>query len=112
MLSSQRDPQSPYPEGLARWLELDYHRRPRPLRRFRKWVTLGFALASLAYVAWTVLPSNHSAHQAASVATAHALFNVSCEQCHTTSFQPLARVVHGDEVPSVRDQDCRRCHDG
>ena len=102
MLSSQRDSQSPYPEGLARWLELDYHRRPRPLRRIRKWVTLGFVLASLLYVAWTVLPSHHAAHQAAPVATGHALFNVSCEKCHTESFQPLARLAHGDEVRPPR----------
>lgn len=112
MLASQRDPQSPYPEALARWLELDYHRRPRPLRRHRKWVTLAAAALSGAYVLWTVLPNNHAAHQAAPVATAHALFQDSCGRCHVDSFRPVARLVHGDGVRSVPDRACLACHDG
>jgi len=112
MLSSQRDSQSPYPESLAGWLELDYHRRARPLRRWRKWVTAAFVCVSLLYVVYSVLPANHTSHQAAPVATAHALFNVSCDRCHTESFQPLARLVQGDSVRSVPNHACLACHDG
>src|SRR5262249_31405374 len=112
MLSSQRDSQSPYPESLAGWLELDYHRRARPLRRWRRWVTAAFVCASLLYVVYSVLPANHTVHQAAPVATAHALFNVNCDRCHTESFQPLARLVQGDSVRSVPNRTCLACHDG
>src|SRR5262245_11811318 len=112
MLTTQRDPQSHYPESLGNWLELDYRRRPRPLRQRRKWFTAAAVVASAAYVLWSVLPRHRTLHQSAPVAHAHAMFNQSCERCHTESFQPVARLVHGDGVRSVPDSACLACHDG
>src|SRR5262245_11567232 len=112
MLSSQRDPQSLYLESLAKWSELDYHQRPRPLRGRRKWATGICVIAAVAFAAWSVWPSNHHLHQAAPVSTAHAFFNHACEMCHTATFGPAGRLVHGDSVRSVPDRACLMCHDG
>ena len=112
MLSGQQDPKSPYPEDLPRWLELDYHRRLRPLRRRRKWVTLGTVAVTVAVAVWTMLPGNHAAHEAGPVATAHAMFNQDCAKCHREAWQPVQRIALGDTVRSVPDATCKECHDG
>ncbi len=112
MLKSQHQAPSPYPEALAEWIELDGFRRPRPLRARRKWFTLAAVAAAATYAGWTALPRHHAAHEAAPVASAHAGFNAACTRCHVESFQPLARLVHGDAVRSVPNHACLVCHDG
>jgi hypothetical protein len=111
MLSSEKDPKSPYPADLAGWLELDYHRRLRPLRGRRKWFTLGALAVTVAGLVWTFLPGGRAAHEAGPVSTAHAMFNNDCGRCHTESWKPVERVAFGDSVRSVPDAACRVCHD-
>jgi hypothetical protein len=110
MLSSQRDA-GPYPT-LTGWIALDYFRRLRPLRGQRIWVTLAAVAVSAAYAGWSLLPAHHAAHEAAPVATAHAMFNDDCSKCHSVSLQPLVRLARGDLVRSVTDRTCLSCHDG
>jgi hypothetical protein len=115
MLTSQKDPESPYlgPKTLPRWIALDYFRRLRPLRGRRKWVTLAFFLSAGALAAWSVQPGHHWAHQAGPLSTAHAMFSDDCTRCHTISFQPLVRLVSGDaHARSTPDAACLQCHDG
>src|SRR5581483_9329186 len=97
MLPSQKDPESPYlgPKILPKWIALDYFRRLRPLRGWRKWVTFTLFLCAGAVAAWSIRPSNHWVHQAGPLSTAHALFSDDCAKCHTASFQPLARLLPG-----------------
>src|SRR5262245_43338967 len=115
MLHSQQDPESPYlgPKLLPQWNQLDYYRRLRPLRGWRKWVTFSlFALAGVA-AAWSLRPGNHWSHQAGPLSAAHTLFQDDCTKCHTASFQPLARLTPGaGGGPSTPDSACLSCHDG
>lgn len=112
MLSSQHDEETPYPKGLASWISLDYFRRLRPLRGSRSWVTMAAMLVSALYAGWTLGPARHAAHEAAPVATAHALFNDDCARCHSEPLQPLVRLVRGDLVRTVSNRTCLSCHDG
>jgi len=115
MLTSQKDPESPYlgPKSLPRWLELDYFRRLRPLRGKRKWVTLAFFALTGVLATWSLLPGRHWSHQAGPVSAAHAMFNEDCTKCHTAAFQPLARLVSNDAgIRSTPDAACLQCHDG
>jgi hypothetical protein len=112
MLSNQQKKDSPYPEDLAQWLDLDYHRRLRPLRGWRKWATGLACVLATAVVAWSFWPGNRRTQQAGPLSTAHASFQNDCAQCHTQSLTPLARLAHGDSVPAVPNDACKVCHDG
>jgi predicted CXXCH cytochrome family protein len=116
MLPSQRDAKSAseYPKSLSSWLELDYFRRPRRLRRVRGLVTWTVLLVSTVLIAAiTWMPGNRRVYQAASVSTAHAIFNEDCEACHDASFGTAKRLLHGDDaLRSVTDEACLRCHAG
>lgn len=116
MLPSQRDARSgsEYPRPLALWLELDYFRRLRPLRRTRAKVTLAIFAASLAGVAaLAMLPRNQRVFQAAPVSTAHAMIQDDCSACHTVPFGTARRLWHAsDTVHSVTDEACLKCHTG
>ncbi len=116
MLPSQRDAKSAseYPKSLSTWLELDYFRRPRRLKRVRGLVTWTVLLVSTALIAaLTWLPGNRQIYQAASVSTAHALFNEDCQACHDATFGTAKRLLSGDNaVRSVTDEACLRCHAG
>jgi|GEM_PF-1755411 len=116
MLPSQRDLRSAseYPKSLSSWLELDYFRRPRRLRRLRRlvpWTVLLLSTGLIAALTW--LPGNRRIYQADSVSTAHAIFNEDCEACHNASFGTAKRLLRGNnELRSVTDEACLRCHAG
>src|SRR5947208_16561152 len=75
-------------KNLPGWLELDGHRRPGGLKRWRRRLTWGtlFLCAAGAAAAWFV-PRSSKLVQAAPVSSAHANFNDDCARCHT---EPLA----------------------
>src|SRR5215218_3669791 len=110
MLRSQRDARSSseYPRTLASWLELDYFRRPRPLRRVRRRVTgLVLLACALPVAGVSLMPGSRRIYQAAPVSTAHALFNDDCEACHTAKLATATRLLRGDDaLRSVGDESC------
>lgn len=116
MLPSQRDAKaaSEYLKSLSSWLELDYFRRPRRLKRIRRFATWSVLLLATALIAGlTWLPGNRQIYQADSVSTAHALFNEDCQACHDARFGTAKRLLSGDNtVRSVTDEACLRCHAG
>ncbi len=100
-------------KALSDWIELDYYRRPRRLRRFRAllaWAVLLSGAGALALLTWLGQPS---IYQAGPVSTAHHMFNNDCGKCHTESFQPVNRLWPGNApLRSVMDQACQQCHEG
>jgi hypothetical protein len=110
MPSAFRDPKS-----LSEWIQLDYFRRPRGLRRWRSWLGWGTLVACAAGVMLVVaLPRGKSAFQAGPVSAAHALFNNDCGQCHWERFQTARRIlpVGASSIHAVPNQACEQCHDG
>jgi hypothetical protein len=116
MLSSQRDARagSEYPRSLAPWLQLDYFRRPRSLRRVRtraSWVAL--IVCAVAVTALALAPRGQTLFEAAPVSAPHAMINDDCNACHSVSFGTGRRLVaFTDAVHSVSDAACLRCHNG
>jgi hypothetical protein len=110
MPSAFRDPKT-----LSDWIQLDYFRRPRGLRRWRSWLgwgTLGVFAVVVALV--FVLPRGRSAFQAGPVSAPHSLFNNDCGQCHTDAFQTARRIwtVAPGKIHAVPNDACQKCHDG
>jgi hypothetical protein len=109
MPSAFRDPKT-----LAEWIELDYHQRPRRLRRVRRalvWVTLLVCGGAVGAAALT--RQANKLYQAGPVSSAHAMFNDDCAQCHQGSFQTAQRFLPwGASVRAVPDAACIQCHEG
>src|SRR5262249_20205682 len=63
------------PKTLADWVDLDYVKRPRPLRRLWRPALAVALLGAVLYIAWAVALGSPTAFQAGPVSTAHALFN-------------------------------------
>ncbi len=101
------------PKALSDWIELDYYRRPRPLRQLRRWLTWAVFVVgavTLVLITWLGQPT---IYQAGPVATAHRMFNQDCARCHTESFQPINRLWPGNApLRSVADHACQQCHEG
>src|SRR5208283_5630806 len=108
MTSPLRDPKS-----LADWIELDYYRRPRLMRR-AKWVTsvVVFLLCGVALAAVTVLPRFAPIYQAGPLSSAHTLFTSECAACHTGAFGGVQHFWSGSDLHTVSDSNCLSCHDG
>jgi hypothetical protein len=110
MPSAFRDPKS-----LTEWIQLDYFRRPRGLRRWRSWLGWGtLAVFTVVVAVILVLPRGRNAFQAGPVSAAHALFNNDCAQCHTGAFQTARRIwtVGSGNIHAVPNEACQKCHDG
>src|SRR5262245_30726542 len=101
-------------KDLPQWIELDYYRRARPLRRWRRLLTWAvFLSCAAAVVAATFLTRASRLVQAGPVSSAHAMFNDDCGQCHQERFQTAKKLLPGNaDVHAVPDQACTRCHTG
>lgn len=107
MVDSFRDPKS-----LAEWAELDYHRRPRRLRRLKLLLGVVVLLGTAAGLALALIhPRQAVLYQAGPLAPVHAAFNHHCENCHQENFRTVARFWNASAT-SVPDHACERCHDG
>ena len=101
-------------KDLDDWLERDYFRRSRRLRRWRKPLCAAVGLFCLAgVVAAYFLPRSTRLVQAAPVSPAHSLFNDDCGRCHTEAFQTAKKVLPWNAaLRVVPDCACEQCHPG
>jgi hypothetical protein len=113
-MSSLRNPKS-----LADWLQLDYFRRPRPLKALWKPVvlaTLAIGVAAMVAVAALqkrVVPRLATAYQAGPLSSSHAMFNNDCGTCHREAFQTWNRLWQfNGTIRAVSDETCQKCHLG
>ena len=109
MPSSFRDPKS-----LPEWIESDFHRRQRPLRRWRGRIGLGVFLLGLVTIAAAALSQQANfTYQAEPVSRPHLMFNHDCTKCHQGQFETAKRFFSfSPRVRSVPNKACIQCHDG
>jgi hypothetical protein len=107
------------PKSLSEWQELDYHRRPRPLKSLWRPVLLAtlavavVALVAVAALQKRVIPRLATAYQAGPLSTAHAMFNNDCSRCHVEGFKTWDRLVHSNSaIRAVSNDTCEKCHLG
>ena len=99
---------------LHQWIELDYHERPRKLRRWRTACIWGVFLISVAGVVAAVLtPQASKLYQAGNLTQSHAMFNHDCKICHLEAFATAKKLVNwSSDLKAVPDQACISCHAG
>ncbi len=89
---------------LAQRIDLDYFKRPSPLRRWRLWLSIAAPVLALVCVAWYGIRSDRSVYSAGGLSSAHAVLTRQCSACHLSTL--------GFYDKKVIDLKCLACHDG
>jgi hypothetical protein len=99
-------------ESLPDWLELDYFRTVRPVRRWRRGITWALILGCAGVLAVLLLVfGQRKLVQAGPLSPAHVAFNADCQRCHGQAFSPAGRFLpRNAHVETVSDSTCLQCH--
>jgi hypothetical protein len=89
---------------LAQRIDLDYFKRPHPLRHWRFLLSAALPALAVVWLAWYGLRSDRRVYSAGSLSSAHAVLTKQCASCHVTQA--------GFFSEKVADQKCLACHDG
>jgi len=89
---------------LAQRIDLDYFKRPSPLRRWIFLLSIAAPVLAILCVAWFRIRSDRSVYSAGNLSSAHALLTRQCSACHVSTL--------GFYDKKVIDQKCLACHDG
>ncbi len=89
---------------LAQRIDLDYFKRPSPLRRWRLLLSIAAPVLAILCVAWFAIRSDRRVYSAGALSSAHAVLSKQCSACHVSTL--------GFYDKKVIDQKCLACHDG
>jgi hypothetical protein len=89
---------------LAQRIDLNYFKRPHPLRHWRFVLSMALPLLAVLWLAWYGIRRDHRVYSAGSLSSAHAVLTRQCAACHVTHA--------GFFSEKVADQKCLSCHDG
>jgi hypothetical protein len=89
---------------LAQRIDLNYFKRPTPLKRARFWLSIMLPALALVWIAYHTLARDHRVYSSGRMSAPHAILERECAACH----------VHRAAVFSAKAQDsaCLACHDG
>jgi hypothetical protein len=89
---------------LAQRIDLDYFKRPSPLRRWRFLLSVAAPALAILCIAWFGIRSDRRVYSAGNLSSAHAVLTKQCSTCHVSTL--------GFYDKKVIDQKCLACHDG
>jgi hypothetical protein len=89
---------------LAQRIDLDYLKRPSPLRRWTLLLSIGAPALAILWIAWYGVRGDRRVYSAGSLSSSHAVLTKQCSACHVSN--------RGSFSESVADQKCIACHDG
>jgi hypothetical protein len=89
---------------LAQRIDLNYFKRPSPLRRWRLWLSVAALAFAIFWIAWYGVRGDRRVYSAGGLSTAHAVLTERCSACHASAL--------GFFDEKVSDQKCLACHDG
>jgi hypothetical protein len=89
-------------KNLAKRMDLQYFKKPHPLRRWRHWLSI---LVPLVAIGWFALQRANSQkiYSSGPLSAAHAVLGKQCNICHVTKL--------GFFRAAVSDDACAKCHD-
>jgi hypothetical protein len=90
---------------LAQRIELDYFKRPHPVRHWMRLLSVGAMALAAVWLIVEAIPGDQSVYMPGPVSQAHALFGHQCTQCHSST----GRAIYWRDVS---DAACLKCHDG
>jgi len=92
-------------KALAQRIDLNYFKRPIPLRRWRFWLIVLLPLAAFLWIGWKLTARDFRPYSSGPLSAGHVLLTRECHTCH------VAEKNASFELHSS-DQACKSCHDG
>jgi hypothetical protein len=89
---------------LAQRIDLDYFKRPSPLRHWLFLLSVAALALAVLWIAWYSIRKDRRVYSAGSLSSAHAVLTKQCSACHTSTI--------GFFNEKVSDRNCLACHDG
>jgi hypothetical protein len=89
---------------LAQRIDLNYFKRPTPLKRAKLWLSILVPAVALAWIAWLVYAKDTRVYSSGRMAEAHAVLANQCAACHVQKAGVFAE--------KTEDAACLGCHDG
>ena len=89
---------------LAQRIDLNYFKRPTPLKRAKFWLSLLLPLLALVWIASRGLSGDHRVYSSGRMSQAHAVLEKECAACHVQQA--------GSFSAKATDSACLSCHDG
>jgi hypothetical protein len=97
----------------AKRIELHYFKRLYPFRRWKLILTIAVPVVAAGWLIAMAALGDQRAYNTGPVSTAHAMFDVQCEQCHVPARAAGAAAPSGSAFwLRVPDPACLKCHDG
>jgi len=89
---------------LAQRIDLNYFKRPTPLKRAKFWLSLLLPLLALVWIAWRGFSGDHRVYSSGRMSKAHAVLEKECAACHAQKA--------GAFYAKAAESACLDCHDG
>ena len=89
---------------LAQRIDLNYFKRPTPLKRAKFWLSLVLPLLALIWISWRGFSGDHRVYSSGRMSKAHAVLEKDCAACHLRTA--------GAFSAKAADAACLDCHDG
>ena len=88
----------------AQRIDLNYFKRPHPLRRMRFWLSVGIPVLAVLWLAWHGFAGSNRIYSGGKMSAAHAVLTAKCDVCHVRTASSFSA--------KASDQACLSCHDG
>lgn len=89
---------------LAQRIDLNYFKRPTPLKHARFWLSLLLPLFALVWIVWHSFSGDRRVYSSGRLSRAHTVLEDQCAACHVRQA--------GEFSAKAADQACLDCHDG
>lgn len=89
---------------LAQRIDLNYFKRPTPLKRAKLWLSVLAPLLALVWIGWLVFAKDSRVYSSGRMSEAHAVLANDCVACHVQKAGVFAE--------KAEDSACLGCHDG
>jgi hypothetical protein len=89
---------------LAQRIDLNYFKRPTPLKRAKFWLGVLLPLLALIWIAWRGFSGDHRVYSSGRMSRAHAILEKECAACHVQQADAFSA--------KASDSACLDCHDG
>jgi len=89
---------------LAQRIDLNYFKRPTPLKRAKFWLSALLPLLALLWIAWRGFSGDHRVYSSGRMSRSHAVLEKECSACHLQQASAFSA--------KAADSACLDCHDG
>jgi hypothetical protein len=89
---------------LAQRIDLNYFKRPTPLKRAKLWLSLLVPILAIVWISWYAFHKDARVYSSGRMSAPHAILETQCASCHVQKASGFSA--------KVQNQACLSCHDG